>query len=68
MTTSTVRKINLDNCAHDKLFNALSRIEAKIATKSVRDKDQIAHPIKHIAARSVHYVPSEADNISTTRP
>ncbi len=38
-----------------------------MATTSVRNKDRVAHPIKHIAAMSEDYVPLEADNISTTR-
>jgi hypothetical protein len=70
MTTSTAQKINLNNCTHEELCKALARIEARIATTSVRDKDREAHPIKHIAAMAEaaeHYVPSEADNVSTTR-
>ncbi len=67
MTTSTAQKINLNNCTHEDLFKAIARIEASIATTSVRDKDRVAHPIKYIAAIAEHYVPSEADNVSTTR-
>ena len=67
MTTSTAQKINLNNCTHEELFKALARIEARIATTSVRDKDRVAHPIKHITAMAEHYVPSDADNVSTTR-
>ena len=67
MTTSTAQKINLNNCTYGELFKALARIEARIATTSVRDKDRVAHPIKHIAAMAEHYVPSDADNVSTTR-
>jgi hypothetical protein len=38
MTTSTAQKINLNNCTHEELSKALARIEARIATTSVRDK------------------------------
>jgi hypothetical protein len=58
VTSSTVRKINPNNCTHEEeLFKALVRIEARIATTSVRDNDRVAHPIKHIAAMSEYYVP-----------
>ncbi len=68
MTTSTAQKINLDNCTHEELFKALTRIEARIATTSLRDKDRVAHPIKHIVAiMAEHYVSWEAHNVSTTR-
>jgi hypothetical protein len=67
MITSTAQKINLNHCTHEGLFKALARIEARIATTSARGKDRVAHPIKHIAAMSEHYVPLEADNVSTTK-
>jgi hypothetical protein len=67
MTTSTAQKINLNNCTHEKLFKALTLIEARIATTSVRDNDRPAQPIKRIAAIFEYYVPLEADNISTFR-
>jgi hypothetical protein len=57
MTTSTAQKINLNNCTHEELFKALALIEARIATTSVRDKDRVAHAIKHIAVMAEHYVP-----------
>jgi hypothetical protein len=53
------------------LFKAVTGINtsflAKLATTSVRDRDQVAHSIKHVAAISEHYVPSDTDYISTTR-
>jgi hypothetical protein len=67
MTTLTEQKINLNNCTHEALFKAITRIEAKIAKTSVKDKDRVAHSIRHVAALAEHYVPSEADNVSTTR-
>ncbi len=57
----------MNNCTHEELFKALPLIEARIATTSVRYKDRVAHPIKHIAAIAEHYVPSDADTVSTTR-
>ena len=67
MTTLTEQKINLNNCTHEALFKAITRIEAKIAKTSVKDKDRVAHSIRHVAALAEHYVPSDADNVSTTR-
>ncbi len=67
MSTSTTKKLNLKNCTHEELFKATARNEVKLAKTSVRDKDRVAHPVKHIAAMTEHCVPSETDNISTTR-
>ena len=67
MTTSTEQKINLNNCTHEALFKAITRIDAKIATTSVKDKDRVSHSIRHVPVLAEHYVPSEADNVSTTR-
>jgi hypothetical protein len=66
MTTSTDQKVNLNNCTHEALYKAITRIDAKIATTFMRDKDRVAHSIRHVAAMAEHYVPSEADNVSTT--
>ncbi len=48
-------------------LKAITRIDAKIATTLVRDKDRVAHSIRHVAAMAENYLPSEADNVSTTR-
>ena len=60
MTTSTEQKINLNNCTHEALFKAITRIDAKIATTSWRDKDRVSYSIRHVAALAEHYVLSEA--------
>ena len=67
MSTSTTRKLNLNNCAHEELFKAVARIEANLAKTSVRDKNRVAYPVKHISVMAEHYVPSESDNINSTR-
>ncbi len=67
MSTSTTRKLNLSNCAHEELFKAMARIEAKLAKTSVRDKNRVAYLVKHITVMAEHYVPSESDNINSTR-
>jgi hypothetical protein len=57
MTTSTEQKINLHNCTNEALFKAITKIDAKIATTSVKAKDQVSHSIKHVAVMAEHYVP-----------
>jgi hypothetical protein len=37
MTSATTQKINLNNCAHEQLFKASGRVQAKIATTVTKD-------------------------------
>jgi hypothetical protein len=67
MSTLTTRKLKMNNCAHKELFKAVARIEAKLAKTSVTDKNWVAHPVKHITVMAEHYVPSESDNMNSTR-
>jgi hypothetical protein len=67
MTISTEQKTNLNNCTLEALYKAITRIDAKIATTSVNDKDRVSHSIRHVASLAEHYLPSKADNISTAR-
>ena len=59
MTTSTEQKINLNNCTHEALFKAITRIDAKIATTSVKDKDQVSHSISRFQS-------SDSKNVAVT--
>ena len=43
MMTITNQKINLNNCAHEQLFKAISRILTKAAATFVKDEKRIGH-------------------------
>jgi hypothetical protein len=69
MTTSTSQKTNLNSGTHEQLFKALARVEAKLATATVKDNgpNKVAHPILHVSVMSEYYIPSASDNVQTTR-
>jgi hypothetical protein len=69
MTTSTSQKTNLNSGTHEQLFKALARVEAKLATATVKDNgpNKVAHPIRHVSVMSEYYIPSASDNVQTTR-
>ncbi len=52
--TTTTQKINLNNCTHEQLFKAISRIQAKAA--ATFDDGQIGHNMKHMTDMVEHYV------------
>jgi hypothetical protein len=63
MTSAATQKIRLNNCTHEQLFKALARVEAKLATTTIRDKNRTPHAIKSISDMSEHYVASDIDVI-----
>ena len=67
MTSETNQKIRLSNCTHEQLFKALARVEAKLATTTVKDKNRVPHAIKTISDMFEHYVASDIDDIPRTR-
>ena len=67
MTSETNQKIRLSNCTHEQLFKALARVEAKLATTTIKDKNRAPHAIKTISDMSKHYVASDIDDIPRTR-
>jgi hypothetical protein len=68
MATSTAQKTNLNNCAHEQVFKALARVDAKHATATVKGNGphKVAHQIRHILDMSEYFIPSGVDNIQTT--
>ncbi len=67
MTSATTQKIRLNNCTHEQLFKSLARVEAKLATTTIKDKNRVPHAIKSISDISKHYVASYIDDIPLTR-
>ena len=67
MTSETNQKIRLSNCTHEQLFKALARVEAKLATTTIKDKNRVPHAIKTISDMSEHYVATDIDDIPRTR-
>ncbi len=67
MTSATTQKINPTNCAHEQLFKALARVEAKLATTTIKDKNRAPHAVKSISDMSEHYVATNIDDIPLTR-
>ena len=56
--TTTNQKISLNNCTHEQLFKAISRIQTKAAATFVKDERRIGHSMKHMTAMAEHYVQS----------
>ena len=54
--TTTYQKISLNNCTHEQLFKAISRIQTKAAATFVKDEKRIGHSMKHMTAMAEHYV------------
>ena len=48
--TTTNQKISLNNCTHEQLFKAISRIQTKAAATFVKDEKRIGHSMKHMTA------------------
>ena len=46
--TTTNQKVNLDNCTHEQIFKAISKIQAKAAPTFIKDERRIGHHMKHI--------------------
>jgi hypothetical protein len=67
MTSVTTQKIRLNNCTHEQLFKASVRVEAKLATTTIKDKNRAPHAVKSISDMSKHYVASDIDDIPPTR-
>ena len=65
--TTTNQKISLNNCTHEQIFKAISRIHTKAAATFVKDERQIGHQIKHMTAMDEHYVITSNDNFKTTK-
>jgi hypothetical protein len=65
MTSATAQKIRLNNCIHEQLFKALARVEAKLATTTIKDKNLGPHAVKSISddiMMSEHYVAADIDD------
>jgi len=67
MSSETNQKTKLSNCNHEQLFKALARVEAKLATASIKDKNCVPHAIRIISDMSEHYVATDIDDIARTR-
>ncbi len=67
MTAATTQKIRLNNCTHEQLFKALARVEAKLATTTIKDKNRAPHAVKSISDMSEHYMATDIDDNSITR-
>jgi hypothetical protein len=60
--TTTPQKINLNNCTHEQLFKAISRIQTKAAATVVKGDWRIGHNMKHMTDMVKHYVVTASDN------
>ena len=65
--TTTNQKINLNNCTHEQLFKAISRIQAKAAATFVKDDLRMGHNMKHMTDMGEHYIVTTSDNYGMTR-
>ena len=65
--TTTNQKVNLNNCTHEQIFKAISKIQAKAASTFFKDEQRIGHHMKHMPAMAEHYVVNADDNFGTTR-
>ncbi len=65
--TITNQKINLNNCIHEQLFKALSRIQTKAAAIFIKDDWLIGHNMKHMTDMVEHYIVTTSDNYGMTR-
>ena len=54
--TTTNQKVNLNNCTHEQLFKAISKIQAKAAATFVKDQRQVGYHMKHMTDMLEHYV------------
>ena len=65
--TTTNQKINLNNCTHEQIFKAISKIQAKAAATFIKDERRIGHHMKHMTAMAEHYVINSSDHFKTTK-
>ena len=65
--TTTNQKVNLNNCTHEQIFKAISKIQAKAASFFIKDEQRIGHHMKPMTAMAVHYVINSNNNFNTTR-
>ena len=65
--TTTNQKISLNNCTHEQLFKAISKIQTKAAATFVKDERRIGYQMKHMTAMAEHYVINSNDNFNTTK-
>ena len=65
--TTTNQKINLNNCTHEQLFKAISRIQTKAAATFIKDDRRIGHNMKHMTDMVEHYIVTTSDNYGMTR-
>ena len=64
--TTTSRRVNLNNCTHEQLFKAISKIQAKAAAIFVKYERRIRHHMKHMTDMAEHYFVNDNDNFSTS--
>ena len=68
--TTTNQKVNLNNCTHEQLFKAISKIQAKASATFIKDERRIrviGHHMKHMTAMAEHYVINSSDHFKTTK-
>ncbi len=65
--TTTNQKINLNNCTHEQLFKAISRIQTKAAATFIKDDRRIGHNMKRMMDMVEHYIVTTSDNYGMTR-
>ena len=51
--TTTNQKISLNNCTHEQIFKAISKIQAKAAATFIKDERRIRHHMKHMTAMTI---------------
>ena len=54
--TTTNQKVKLNNCTHEQIFKAISKIQTKTAATFIKDERRIGHHMKHMTAMAEHYV------------
>ena len=67
IVTTSNQKVNLNNCTHEQLFKAISKIQAKATIAFVKVERWIGHHMKHMTDMSKHYVVTATDNFGVTR-
>ena len=65
--TTTNQKVNLNNCTHEQILKAISKIQAKAAATFLKDERLIGHHIKHMKAMAKYYVINSSDHFKTTK-
>ena len=52
--TTTSRRVNLNNCTHEQLFKAISKIQAKAAATFVKDQRRVGYHMQHMTDMAEH--------------